>query len=499
MTLPRRIQWDSLAELEQVCSWIYADEYDTNAKILAVNRMSAWRAITALPHALESTHALLTVILQDTAQQGSTSRLSLRQSYAAAIIRLVNGLVDPLQTRAYARSVASIAAQLGLPAWLVDLRHAATHEDLPSIEVLREAARESMAWLLHNYFLPTLNPTEPRPSQPVPLRPLAPLLKQYKALSKATVRDASLASRYNLDVTRILRDVERWVAEAKVAARGVRWDDGEEVDSRERWALDRLCDALLEKGALVPLAKKKRALSSASLTPVSTTLAIWTPLLTRLQALHRSLPFVLITRITAHLVSQDPSVEQAEARADMIKFDADLSVRDLSYDRCLAGWANWLVETYADESDVSAGLRREDVVISLVTALGPTRNDTGTETKGARDLLKALARGHPNLEKASALMSILPDAPPSAPWKDEDISVMHERLTSILTPPQASGATEAEDIDAQNVHDDAHPPPQGTQEDASADTALPRGWRRISEQDGWKPSPIGVFVPCAAA
>lgn len=63
-------------------------------------------------------------------------------SYAASIIRLVNGLVDPLQLGAYARSIASIAQQLGLPAWLVELRHAATHEDLPSLEVLRDAARE---------------------------------------------------------------------------------------------------------------------------------------------------------------------------------------------------------------------------------------------------------------------------------------------------------------------------------------------------------------------
>ena len=66
----------------------------------------------------------------------------MRQDYAAALIRLVNGLVDPLQVGAYARSIAAIAAQLGLPAWLVELRHAATHEDLPSLELLRDAARE---------------------------------------------------------------------------------------------------------------------------------------------------------------------------------------------------------------------------------------------------------------------------------------------------------------------------------------------------------------------
>jgi ribosomal biogenesis protein LAS1 len=105
-------------------------------------QLSAWRAITTLPHALESTLALLTVIVQDTSYQGSSSHLLTRQAYATALIRLVNGLVDPLQLGAYARSIASIAAQLGLPSWLVELRHAATHEDLPSLELLREAAHE---------------------------------------------------------------------------------------------------------------------------------------------------------------------------------------------------------------------------------------------------------------------------------------------------------------------------------------------------------------------
>lgn len=105
-------------------------------------KLAAWRAITALPHALESLLSLLSVILQDEAKDPWSSSLSLRQSYATAIIRLVNGLVDPLQVGVYARSIASIAAQLGLPGWLVELRHAATHEDLPSIELLRQAAGE---------------------------------------------------------------------------------------------------------------------------------------------------------------------------------------------------------------------------------------------------------------------------------------------------------------------------------------------------------------------
>ena len=234
---------------------------------LTEKKLAAWKAITSLPHALESAHAILTVILQDSALQGqdTSSYLSLRQSYATAVIRLVNGLVDPLQLGAYARSINSIATQLGLPAWLVELRHAATHEDLPSIEVLREAARQALAWLLQNYFLPTLNPTTPNPSQleRPSLRPLSPLLKQYKAFAKATARDASLTVKYKHDMARVLRDVERWVAEAKVAAPvgATAWDDidgeeGDEVDAREGWALERLAEALLERGALVPVSKK---------------------------------------------------------------------------------------------------------------------------------------------------------------------------------------------------------------------------------------------------
>ena len=122
-----------------------------------------------------------------------------------------------------------------------------------------------MAWLLHNYFIPALNPSAPPKRAVPPLRPLSPLLSQYKNLLKMTTRDASLRSQYKLEIAQILREIERWVAEAKVAANfsastlewdGTETEGAEEDDSRERWALERLCDALLEKGGLVPLSKK---------------------------------------------------------------------------------------------------------------------------------------------------------------------------------------------------------------------------------------------------
>lgn len=83
-----------------------------------------------------------------------------------------------------------------------------------------------------------------------------PILKHYKSLLKMITRDASLRSQYKFAIASSLKDVERWVAEAKVAANIAAGNLGWEVDVKERWALELLGDALLEKGALVPLSKK---------------------------------------------------------------------------------------------------------------------------------------------------------------------------------------------------------------------------------------------------
>ncbi|EED82871.1 predicted protein [Postia placenta Mad-698-R] len=469
MRLPRRVPWANIGELDQLCAWIYDDEHDLEAKVHAVNR--------------------------DRSQPPSSSYLALRHAYATALIRLVNGLVDPLQLGTYARSISSIAAQLGLPAWLVELRHAATHEDLPSVHVLRDAAREALTWLLHNYFLPTLNPAAPPPASAprAPLRPLAPLLKRYKALQKAAARDVSLAPQLAPEITRVLRDAERWVADARLAAPGAGWDDGDAADTRERWALDRLCDELLARGALVPVSKKKRAPARGVLVPAPALLSLWTPLLTQLRALHTGLPAALVARITTHLLAP---ATPADATAEHIAVGDAAVGRDVSYDRCVAAWASWLVNMWgtdtgadaADEDGDAADLRRADVVVGLATALGPTSDASSDEFKVAHDLLKALCKDHPPLQRASALVTGLPAASVHDAWQDNDIARMRERLAALRAL-----ATPSPSLDA--PHASAGSPTSSV----GVMTALPRGWRRVSEHDGWRPSPIGVFIPCATS
>jgi hypothetical protein len=45
-----------------------------------------------------------------------------------------------------------------------------------------------------------------------------PLLRRYKNILKTDLRDASLRARHAVDVSGILREIERWLAEARVAA-----------------------------------------------------------------------------------------------------------------------------------------------------------------------------------------------------------------------------------------------------------------------------------------
>lgn len=75
------------------------------------------------------------------------SELEKRMIYSLAIIRFVNGLVDAGQTSTYAQSVSVIANRMKLPPSLVEIRHEATHNQLPSIYSLRSATS------LVNFFL----------------------------------------------------------------------------------------------------------------------------------------------------------------------------------------------------------------------------------------------------------------------------------------------------------------------------------------------------------
>ena len=67
-------------------------------------------------------------------------------------IRFVTGLLDSEQDSRYKVSMYAKAKQIGLPDSFVELRHEATHGDLPSLIVFRRAVERSLDWLWKDYW-----------------------------------------------------------------------------------------------------------------------------------------------------------------------------------------------------------------------------------------------------------------------------------------------------------------------------------------------------------
>ena len=189
-----RVPWHDVWEWETVGrALLSVDQHDenggspTNSTVMnveeALKRVEVWKyRIPHLPHSVESTAALVAVLWRHKQQQSSLRVIAeqtpakcavmlmdstvdahsmeaptddtLRLAYAAAIVRTINGLVDVYQqSRAVATSVANLATtRLGLPGWLVDVRHAATHNQLPTLPVLHLAAVTLLQYLRASYW-----------------------------------------------------------------------------------------------------------------------------------------------------------------------------------------------------------------------------------------------------------------------------------------------------------------------------------------------------------
>ncbi|GJJ08732.1 hypothetical protein Clacol_002951 [Clathrus columnatus] len=475
MRLPKRVPWSNISELENIFIWIFGENSDSSSKRKAVNRLSAWRVSTAIPNALESTLMILSVILQDEREKFTTS-LILRQSYSLALVRFVNGLVDPLQSGPFARPIMNIAAQIGLPLWLVELRHAGTHEDLPSLELLREGAKEAMLWLLYNYFLPMISP-QTQPEESLKLPPLSPLLLRYKQLSKTTTRDVTLKSRSKADVSRLFREFDQWLAEANVVASKIAFHSStreEEVEEKERWTLVQLSENLIDRGGLVPVSKKKRTLPTQGLNgPPAEYLSIWSPLLSHLQANHPTFLSILLFRILSHLFSDNSETTDGPSMGG-------INHSDPTYDFTLASWALWIVDNY--QNNDGAAIDLNDILKELLLGFGHYYNNA------AKALISELLKRHESLRDNSIILSLI--KPPShrkSTWDNNTLRIMSERLailrpaTEVLSPNVLHEDADDMIVDSENVGVDS----------ATEDVELP-GWRRLEDADEWKPVPIGA-------
>lgn len=124
----------------------------------ALGKCHIWKSRgIKLPHAIDCTYKLSSLLYQDYCSFRKSLEIqpiTLQLAYATAVIRSVNGLADQLQqNRALAAPVSYLCQQLGLPGWIVDLRHESAHNELPSLPRLRLAAHTLLIFFHERYWL----------------------------------------------------------------------------------------------------------------------------------------------------------------------------------------------------------------------------------------------------------------------------------------------------------------------------------------------------------
>ena len=166
MLIPRIVPWLDWSEWFTVRRGVLS--LHSTHRIEAVEIITMWRSRGKVPHAVESCGQLTEVQINDFNGQVTNNNIDsspdiamiyrseneLRLQYSLAIIRTVNGLVDQSQNGFYADSVLNLSEQLGIPGWIVEIRHEATHNQLPSLVILRSACQYLLDWIESNYWKP---------------------------------------------------------------------------------------------------------------------------------------------------------------------------------------------------------------------------------------------------------------------------------------------------------------------------------------------------------
>lgn len=105
---------------------------------------------------MECTLYLLQAVLRDKEFKENSTCVFLendvRLVYSTAIIRFVNLISHLGQVELKHQPITAVAEKVGIPDWLVGIRHEATHAKMPSLAILRPGAELALKWLEENYW-----------------------------------------------------------------------------------------------------------------------------------------------------------------------------------------------------------------------------------------------------------------------------------------------------------------------------------------------------------
>lgn len=143
------VAWLSRAEWEQVTVYLFCDDHKLQR--YALNRITVWRSRLGneLPLAVASTADLIRCKLLDVT--GGLGTDELRLLYGMALVRFVN-LISERKPKFVKLSLKSLAQEVNIPDWIVELRHELTHKKMPHINDCRRGCYFVLDWLQKTFW-----------------------------------------------------------------------------------------------------------------------------------------------------------------------------------------------------------------------------------------------------------------------------------------------------------------------------------------------------------
>ncbi|ORX81326.1 Las1-domain-containing protein, partial [Anaeromyces robustus] len=335
---PRIIPWTSIQEWEQVYHNLYSgywnNDYNTIEK--GIKRIKAWKSRGKVPQAIESTATFMEIYVRDCISTNLSycpnddlkyftpiSENELRLLYTMTFIRFVNGIIDPLQKGAYAVSISSLAEQLGLPQWFVDLRHEGTHDQLPSLKVLRNGCKQALDWLNNFYWMKQKNFVNDTTLY------IRDKLNKYITKKKQCLKENK--DKNNNEYMKLIYDVIDGVGESFRTI---------------------LIPILLEEGMLIPIKKRHRP-TYPQLVLEQKQLDLWIPCLDTFSEAWNDFDIELIFTLLGRLdVEEDSETNEEESKDEHFGNDEKI-VYTPSYKATAVSWAKYILNKANQDEEFS--------------------------------------------------------------------------------------------------------------------------------------------------
>ncbi|CAO3677774.1 unnamed protein product [Umbelopsis vinacea] len=315
-------------------------------------KVKAWKSRGKVPQAIEMTSTFIEVQRRDQFASGPSriSQHELRLMYTMAFVRFVNGIVDPAQKRQFAVSVGALAERLQLPLWFVELRHAGTHEYLPSLQVLRNGSRQALMWLHDFYWMAALKPDGSAPLTKGSLTQIREMLGAYKDARKKQLKE--LKTIKSVESRECSKAIKRIIS--TVSTDVIR---------------DGLIPILLDIGGIVPAGKKKRP------TPTSMILSedlieLWTPLLRHLDMSFVTFSEEFVAALLSKLtVEEDFTIDKSLIGPFPGFFDSleetekNPAHNSTSYLATIAAWLKYFIENSSISVENTSNIVLQDITI----------------------------------------------------------------------------------------------------------------------------------------